>query len=261
MIVDMHNHTPLCKHATGTPLEYAKKAYENGTKFYGFSDHAPMDFDEKYRMSLDEMKIYKNMIMQTRELFKGKMEILYGYEVDFLQGYIKDEILQEKCDYLIGSVHFIDKWGFDNPEFIGEYKNRNIDEIYKDYFYAIKELAKSNLFDILGHIDLIKVFNFKPKTDIRILAKEAILEIKRSNLVVELNSAGYRKPVGELYPSDEILELLAEHNIPITLSSDAHAVEQVGLNGDKTIKKALEFGYDRVAIFRQREREFVNLAD
>ncbi|OCS00638.1 histidinol phosphate phosphatase [Campylobacter fetus subsp. testudinum] len=259
MIIDLHNHTPLCNHASGTPLEYAAKAYSMGCKYYGFSDHNPMKFDEKYRMKFEQMPFYQQMIDEVKSKFSGKMEVLFGYEVDFLEGFMDERVFNAKCDYFIGSVHFLNGWGFDNPEFIGEYKNKDIDQIWIEYFNAITNLAKSGKFDIVGHIDLIKVFNFKPTKDIKIIAKDTIKEIKKANLVVELNSAGYRKPVSELYPSDEILEILAEFNIPITLSSDAHSVEQVGQNMDKTMKKAKEFGFSEAAIFVNRDRKMIKI--
>ncbi|MBQ9293141.1 MAG: histidinol-phosphatase [Campylobacter sp.] len=258
-MVDLHNHTHLCNHATGTPLEYAKKAYENGIKIYGFSDHNPMNFDEKYRMSFSQIEIYENMIKETKAEFKGKMEILLGYEVDFLENFMPEIILNRKVDYLIGSVHFLDGWGFDNPEFIGGWENREIDEIYKEYFEKITLLCKSGKFQILGHFDLIKVFKFLPKKDVRVLAKNALKAIKESGIVVELNSAGLRKPVCEIYPSDILLEEIANLGVNITLSSDAHSVEQVTQNYEKLLEKAKFFGYSKVVYFRQKDIEFMNL--
>lgn len=258
MLIDMHNHTYLCNHATGTPMQYAKKAYELGCKYYGFSDHNPMKFDEKYRMSFDQIPLYEKMINEVRAEFTGKMEILFGYEVDFLQGYMNDIILKSKCDFLVGSVHFLNGWGFDNPEFIGEYKNKDIDQIWQDYFLSIEDLANSGKFDIVGHIDLIKVFNFKAKKDVRLIAKNALKAIKKANLIIEINTAGYAKPILEQYPSDEILELVAQMNIPITFSSDAHSIEQVGKNMEKAIQKAKDFGFNKAVIFKNRDRKIVD---
>ena len=109
-------------------------------------------------------------------------------------------------------------------------------------------------------MDLIKIFKFTPKKDIRVLAGGAINAIKKSGIVVELNSAGLRKPANEIYPSDALLEVLADADVPITLSSDAHSVAQVALNYDKIYAKAREFGYERIAVFKNRERQFVKLA-
>jgi histidinol-phosphatase (PHP family) len=55
MIVDLHNHTPLCNHAEGEMDEYVQKAIEAKSLFFGFSDHAPMNLDQEYRMTLAQM--------------------------------------------------------------------------------------------------------------------------------------------------------------------------------------------------------------
>lgn len=258
MIVDLHNHTTLCNHATGTPAEYIRKAIENGTRYFGFSEHAPMDFDPKYRMAFDQIPRYTEMLEEVREQFGDEIEILQGYEVDYLPGYMDERIFETPADYLIGSVHFLKEWGFDNPEFIGEYQNRDIDTIWQEYFDAIEAMAKSGRFDIVGHLDLIKVFNFLPRKDIRMLAMGAIRAIKTADMVIELNMAGYRKPVHEPYPSPLLLEEIAAHDIPVTFSSDAHAPDQVGLFKDEIVSLARSFGYTKCALFKERERELIN---
>ena len=257
MIVDLHNHTPLCNHAEGTIDEYINAAIAKGTKIFGFSDHAPMDFDPEYRMEFKDMQEYEKNVRLAQKKYKDKITILLSYEVDYLKGHMDERILNADVDYLIGSVHFINGWGFDNPEFIGKYENENIDEIWQTYFNTIEEMAKSKLFDVVGHLDLIKVFKFMPTKDIKEIAKDALLAIKKANMVLEINVAGYRKPVAEAYPSKELLEEAFKLNIPITFSSDAHKPEQVGLYNDKIIQLAHEVGYTKCAYFQNRERKFL----
>jgi len=264
MRVDLHNHTPLCNHANGTMEEFVKKAIDLNIDVFGFSDHAPMPFDPKYRMDISQKDEYENNIDFLKEKYKNKIEILKAYEVDFMQNssLMLDEVLNSKVDYLIGSVHFIQEsnsnlWGFDNPEFIGKYKEKNIDEIWIDYFEAIKQLAKSKHFDIVGHLDLIKVFKYLPNKDIKVLAKDALIEIKKSDMVIEINAAGFRKPICEAYPSKELLELAFELDIPITFSSDAHEIEQIGFMYDKVTEIARKIGYNYCAIFKERDRKLV----
>jgi len=258
MIVDLHNHTTLCNHAEGTIDEYIVQAIKNGTKIFGFSEHAPMNFDPKYRISFEQMKEYESSILEAKEKYKDKIEILLAYEVDYLEGYMDEKVLNADVDYLIGSVHFIDKWGFDNPEFIGKYQDEDIDQIWQKYFDAIEQMANSKLFDIVGHVDLIKIFKFMPKKDVLEIAKNALKAIKDADMVLELNSAGFRKPIGEAYPSQSILKEAFELGIPITFSSDAHAVIQVGQNSSKLIEMAKNVGYTQCAVFRKRKREMLS---
>ncbi len=258
MRIDLHNHTTRCNHTEGTIDQYIQKAIELGIDIYGFSEHAPMDFDPKYRLPFSQMQAYTDDVLAAKERYKNDIKILLGYEVDYLPGYMDERVLSAKVDYLIGSVHFIDKWSFDNPEFISGYKNKDIDEIWQAYFEATEAMAKSGKFDIVGHLDLIKVFKFMPKQDTRVLAKDALLAIKKSNMVLELNAAGLRKPVSEIYPSQSLLEVAYDLDIPITFSSDAHAVEQVGFGYDKVISLAKEVGYTKAVFFEQRDRQLVS---
>ena len=260
MRVDLHNHTTLCNHAVGTMDEYITKAIELGIDSFGFSEHAPMkDFEDGYRLTLDKKEFYEKSVNELQEKYQDKIKILLGYEVDYIDDtYLLDEIVSANVDYLIGSVHYLNGWGFDNPEFIGEYKKRDINKVWQDYFEAMRQMAKSGKFDIVGHLDLIKVFNFLPTQNIKSLVIDTLKEIKKSNMVIEINSAGFRKPIGEQYPSMEILELAYELNIPITFSSDAHSVEQVGLNYNKTTQIAKKIGYKKCVTFIKREKIEVN---
>ena len=258
MRVDLHNHTTLCNHANGTVEQYVQRAIELGIDHYGFSDHAPMNFDPKYRMDISQKALYEKWVLDAKEKYKNQIKILLAYEVDYLEGYILDEIINSKVDYLIGSVHFLknknDMWGFDNPEFIGVYESKDIDTIWLEYFDAIKSMDKTQLFDIVGHFDLIKVFRFLPKKDIRILANDALKQIKKSGMVLEINPAGLRKPIGETYPSKQLLELAYEMNIDITFGSDAHEIEQVGFKYDEVVSLAKEIGYTKCITFDNREK-------
>jgi histidinol-phosphatase (PHP family) len=260
--VDLHNHTVLCNHATGSVDDYIEKAIELGINEYGFSCHAPMNYDPKYRMKLEEKVIYEKWINDAKEKYKDKIKVLLAYEVDYLNGYVLDEILNSKVDYLIGSVHFLQNknelWGFDNPEFIGVYASVDIDKVWTDYFDAIKSMAKTNSFDIVGHLDLIKVFRFLPKKDIRIIAKEALREIKKSNMVLEINPAGLRKPISETYPSRQLLEEAYSLGIEITFGSDAHSVEHIGFGYEHSINLAKEIGFNKCMTFENRDRELVD---
>jgi len=258
MIVDLHNHTPLCNHAEGSIDAYIEAAIAADTKVFGFSDHAPMDFDPQYRMKFEDMLRYEADVLQAKEKYKERITILLSYEVDYLKGHMDERVLNAEVDYLIGSVHFINGWGFDNPEFIGRYESEDIDTIWQKYFDTIEEMAQSRLFDVVGHLDLIKVFKFMPKKNIKEIARKALLAIKDTDMVLEINVAGYRKPVAEAYPSKELLEEAFKLEIPITFSSDAHKPEQVGLYNDTIIKLAHEIGYRKCAYFINKERKFLD---
>ncbi|HEX5624309.1 MAG TPA: histidinol-phosphatase [Sulfuricurvum sp.] len=258
MKVDLHNHTVLCNHATGSVNEYVEAAIACGTEYFGFSDHAPMGYDLEYRMSFEEMALYEQWVKEAKERYAHQITVLLGYEVDYLPGYMDDRVLKRPCDYLIGSVHFIDEWGFDNPEFIGRYDHVDMDEVYSRYFGLMEVMAKTGHFDIVGHFDLLKVFNFFPRSDIRMLAKNALLAIKKANMTIEINVSGLRKPVREAYPSKGLLEEIAALEIPITFASDAHRIDQVGMFSNDVEALAKGLGYTKCAIYRNRDRTMIN---
>jgi histidinol-phosphatase (PHP family) len=255
MRIDLHNHTTRCNHAEGTIDEYINRAIELGIDIYGFSEHAPMEFDKHYRLAFNKMSDYSKEILDAQYRYKNRIKILLGYEVDYLKGYIDKRVLEASVDYLIGSVHFLDKWGFDNPEFIGKWKNRNIDDIWQEYFDAIEAMAKTGYFNIVGHLDLIKVFKYMPSKDIRLIARDALKAIKKSGMVIELNGAGLRKPIKEIYPSATLLKEAYQLDIPITFSSDAHSVEQVGFGYEEAKTLAYEVGYQKAVTFEQKEQK------
>ncbi len=259
MVVDLHNHTPLCNHAQGDMEQYIQSALQNKTQYFGFADHAPMDFDQKYRMSFEQMRSYQEDVLFMKEKYAQELTILLGYEVDYLPGHIDTRVLNADVDYLIGSVHFIDKWGFDNPEFIAEYDDKDIDTIWEQYFTTLLAMVQSGHFDIVGHLDLIKVFKFLPTKNIVDIASDTLHAIKTSGMVLEINGAGYRKPIAEAYPSKELLHYAYELGIDITLSSDAHTPQQVGLYGDQIVALAKSIGYTKCCYFEKKEKKYIEL--
>ena len=252
-MIDLHNHTILCNHADGSMDEFIQQAIIKGISIYGFSDHAPMNYDPKYRMKFEEMDIYEQWI-ENLKIKYSQIKILKGYEVDFTPE-VDKRVLDRDVDYLIGSIHFLDNWGFDNPEFLATWKERDIDDIYREYFDLVVKLAQSKMFDIVGHLDLIKVFNFKPNEDIKILAKDAIEAIADNKLAVEINTAGIRKAVNEPYPSITLLEMIKQKNIDITFGSDAHNPNQVGFYLKECYNTAKFLGYKQAVYFENREKK------
>jgi histidinol-phosphatase (PHP family) len=236
--------------------EYVLKAIELGIDVFGYSEHAPMkNFEDGYRLVLEKQDFYQNTVLELKEKYKKQIDVVLGYEVDYIEGdYLLDGIVNAPVDYLIGSVHYLDKWGFDNPEFIGEYEKRDIDTIWEEYFKAMQNMARSGYFDIVGHFDLMKVFNFLPKKNMKELCFEALKEIKKADMVIELNSSGLRKDVKEQYPSREILQLAYQLKIPITFGSDAHKVEQIGMFYDEVSFLAKQIGYKECVYFKKREK-------
>lgn len=186
-----------------------------------------------------------------------------GLEVDYIPGRepaIRELLAGQNLDYVIGSVHFIDGWGFDHPDYRSLFDHKEIDQVYKAYFTLVEQAAGTGLFDIIGHLDLVKIWGHRPvKKDIMHYLEPTLNSIKRARSVVELNSAGLRKPVGELYPESRIIDALFALNIPITLGSDAHHPDQVGEGLAEAAAVARRAGYRYVTGFDRRKRYLVEL--
>ena len=168
----------------------------------------------------------------------------------------------DKLDFVLGSVHFLERADqmFDTvPDGAGQFEGRNIDEMYADYFRRLRELIATGLVDSLAHLDLIKIHGHRPTADIGALVNETLEFIRVRSLTIELSTAGWRKPVNELYPSDPIIRLAMEKAIPFTTASDAHSHVQLGENFANLAHKMAEIGIGQVCIFEKHKRSEVPL--
>ncbi|MCL6472804.1 MAG: histidinol-phosphatase HisJ [Firmicutes bacterium] len=262
-MIDYHIHTKRCGHAQGEMADYVRHARTLSLEEIGFADHLPLLFkqDPTLTMSLEELDEYIQAVEQIKNEFPDIL-IKSGIEADYLPGFEENtsRILKSyNFDFVIGSVHFIDGWGFDDSRYIDGYKDWDLFELYARYFDLVAEAASTGLFDIIGHLDLIKKYNFRPESDIAPLVEKALSAIKEAGVAVEINTAGLRKPVGEVYPSLDIIKLCFKANIPITFGSDAHRPEEVGKDFDIALAYAKEAGYDRVVVFNKRVPQYISL--
>lgn len=257
-VSDYHMHTPLCGHASGAPQAYAQHAVKAGLTQIGFSDHAPLlsHKDPTITMDLAELPAYHRMIEGVRLEFKDTLKVLVGIEADYIPGFEEQTralLAGYPYDYVIGSVHFIEKWGFDDPIQMKEWDIRDVNEVYRDYNRLLRQSAQADMFDILAHIDLVKKFDFRPTVDMTGEIEENARVFKKSGVVIEINTSGLRKPVQEIYPSLHDLKLYCAQGIPITFGSDAHRPQDVGSHFDKGVELALAAGYTEYVLFEKRK--------
>ena len=253
MLVDYHIH--LLGHdaraATYENIEeFVSQAKKMGISKMGFSDH------NRYYNQFNFA-----MIEQVAEDYP-EIEINKGIEMDFTPGKeeeIADFLAEFDFDYIIGSLHYIDEWMFDHPKYKEEYEKWEIDKLYEKYYSYVAQAAKSGLFDIIGHLDLIKIFNYKPEDGGLKYASSALKTIAENDIAIEVNTNGLNKPVGELYPTAEILEEAYKLGVKVTLGSDAHHYKRVGENLAEVRELLLDIGYKEIATFQQRERKMEEL--
>jgi histidinol-phosphatase (PHP family) len=262
-LVDYHTHTALCGHATGSVDDYVRAAVERGLSEIGFSDHAPLPghLREGITMKPDEMEFYLGLVADARDRHDGTIIIKTGMEVDYPfhdsldPRYFNDA----RIDYLIGSCHFIDEWPFDHPGFMDEFERRDIDEVYRRYYEILGGLIRTGMFNIIGHLDLVKKFGHRPRADFASILRELARLCAASGTAVEINTAGLRKPVGELYPSRMIIDILFDENVPVTLGSDAHAPGEVAHEFHLAVGELHDAGYRSIAGFAGKKRYAIPL--
>lgn len=267
MPVDYHLHTRMCGHAQGEPEEYAAVAQQRGLREIGFADHIPMYFlpveerDPAIAMKEEDLPGYVQKINDLQQSFYP-FPIKLGIEADYTPGMENrlGEILgQYDFDYVLGSIHFLNGWGFDNPAYLDGYKNRDLWELYRSYFEVLGQAAASGLFDILAHPDLIKKFGFEPDRELGELYRETLRQIADSGVCVEINTAGLRVPKKEIYPSPEFLKLCFANKVPVSLGSDAHKPELVGADFRQAVELLKSVGYTQVVTFTKRHRNYCRL--
>ena len=260
---DYHTHTPLCNHAEGHPREYAAVAQRMGLPEIGFSDHSPMrtSFDD-WRMDWEEFPRYLEMVDEARAEFPN-MPIRLGLEVDYLEGgeaWIEELSKAADFDYLIGAVHYIATgWDVDNPKHISRFTDSTVEEIWAMYFRLFEKAIRTGFFDFMAHPDLPKKFGHRPTGDLRRYYDPIIQALADTGTAFEINTAGLRKDVREMYPARQFLELARSANIPLLINSDAHAHAEVGADFDKAIALAKEVGYTGTLRFEKRKRHVVAL--
>ena len=257
MPADYHLHTPLCHHASGWPIDYARRAVELGLPEIGFSDHSPMpQFFDDWRMAEDDLPRYFESVERAREAFPG-LPIRLGLEVDWLEGgeaWIDTLTSRAPWDYLIGSVHYLGDWNFDNPAETVRFGEFGIEEAWERYWTLFGQAARSRRFDIMGHPDLVKKFKHHPPGDLRRYYEPAVQACLEGDVAIEINTAGLFKPVAQMYPAPGFLTLAAAAGIPLTINSDAHAPEEVGRAFPEAIALAEACGFHHLVRFNQRVR-------
>jgi histidinol-phosphatase (PHP family) len=240
---------------------YRAAASERGIAELGVSEHI-YRFEQALDVwqhpfwvsfSRDDLDAYCSFVREQTDL-------RLGIEADFVPG-AEDRmanLLQARdFDYVIGSVHFICDGAVDMDDYSVWDSGRSVEEIWQRYFETLGEAARSGLFDVLAHPDLVKVWGPErplPQGDLRRYYELAIDGIAESGIAVEVSTAGLRKRAKELYPAPALLEMCLEAGAPVALSSDAHRSEDVGADYEQARELLERLGVGELCVFEHRER-------
>jgi histidinol-phosphatase (PHP family) len=258
---DLHMHTPLCKHAAGPMEAYVERAIELGLSAVGFSDHNPLPrgLGAGVRMSEAELDYYVNRVLDLRFTYRGKIDVLLGLEMDYLEGledYLAKQAAQHPWDYIIGSVHYLD------PECrVGSWSRNypgGTEAHYAAYYETVRKMARTGIYDIVGHLDVIKRSGQMPTERGFDETMRALAEIATTGMCVEINTSGYRHselPAPQPYPSLPFVVEAIKLGIPLVVNSDAHAPEQVGTKFAEMKTFLLKNGCRQLARYERRRSQ------
>lgn len=247
-LVNTHSHTTYCDHAEDSMRDMVEAAIAAGISTYAITEHYPMTLQGmaggSAGMPYERLDEY---VAEARKLRREhpEMDIIVGAEVDWLGSLENRDLESEdwsRFELILGSVHFIDGWGFDDPAYKGRWETAGVDEVWRSYFDAWCQAAtaKSVPFHVMAHPDLVKKFGFKPSFDLSPLYEQAAEAVASAGRMVEVNTAGGWCPCNEFYPAPELLRAFCRAGVPCTVGTDAHAAVNVA----RGIREAYRYLYD-----------------
>jgi len=254
ILYETHMHTQLCKHAEGTPDDYAAEAKRRGLKGMIITCHCPLPngMSSRVRMSPEEWEEYVKLVADCRERWKGQVDVRLGLESDYIPGlekWLAELHAREPLNYVLGSIH---------PQ-IGEYKDLYFKgdwpAYHRQYFSSLVEAAESGLFDSLSHPDLVKNYG-SDEWDLESQLdhiRHCLDRIAKTDIAMELNTSGLQKTLPEMNPSPTILREMCLREIPVTLGADAHQPDRVAANFEDALELLEQAGYSSTRIFLDRK--------
>ncbi|CAA9519832.1 MAG: Histidinol-phosphatase [uncultured Solirubrobacteraceae bacterium] len=270
MLTDYHLHlrpdaprTPPAEYFTGANAErYRAVAQERGVAELGCSEHV-----YRFAQALDvwQHPLWRESATDDLDGYAGfvreQTDLKLGIEADFIAGR-EDRMASlldtHDWDFVVGSVHFVGEHSVDHDGYeIWDHRSQRPDELWRRYFRTLGEAARTGMFDILAHPDLVKIWGPRrpvPEGDLRRFYELAMDGIAESQIAVEVSTAGLRKPVGELYPARAFLEMCIDAGCPVALSSDAHVPGDVARDYERALELLDAVGVRELAVFERRER-------
>jgi len=272
MLSDYHTHlrtdeleaTAEDHFTAANAARYRQAADERGIAELGVSEHV-----YRFRQALDVWRhpFWERYAHDDLDAYcqfvREQTDLRLGIEADFVPGgedRMANLLQARDFDYVVGSVHFIREGAVDMEDYSVWDGARGPEEIWRGYFQTLGEAARSGLFDILAHPDLVKVWGPAhperplPEGDLRRYYELAIDGIAESGIAIELSTSGLRKRAAELYPAPAFLEMCLETGAPVALSSDAHQPEDVGADYEQALELLAAAGVEELCVFERRER-------
>jgi histidinol-phosphatase (PHP family) len=255
---DAHTHTARCGHAIGDAREYVDAAISAGISLLTFTDHQPFlrGRDSGLTMAREELPDYVSEVRALADEYRGRITIRLGLEADYLPERVEETralLAEHAFDLVLGGVHFQGDWGFDDPRQLERWEGRDIDAVYRTYFDDLRAAARTGLFDVMPHPDLVKKFGHRARYVLQEEYAKTAAVFAQTKVAVEVNTAGLRKPVGEIYPHAEFLRACARFGVPASVGSDAHDPKDIARDFELARELLRRCGYTHVVVFESRQ--------
>jgi histidinol-phosphatase (PHP family) len=189
---------------------------------------------------------------------ESTIPVRLGLEVDYYpgrMGEVAELLAGHPFDLLLGSVHWLGAWGFDqmgDPVVDEQWATREVEAVWDGYVGAIEELASTRTADVLAHPDLAKVAGIIPAGDLAPWWDRLAKAAAENGVAAEVSSAGWRKPTAEAYPAPGLLARFKAADVAVTTASDAHELALVADGTDRLRALLAAAGYTELRGFERR---------
>jgi histidinol-phosphatase (PHP family) len=254
---DYHMHSKYSSDSNASVRAMCESAIQKGIPEIGLTEH--YDLHPKERPVFYQPEAWWQEIENVRKSLDGRLVLRAGVEIGEPHRFpdeVKALLDRYPYDFVIGSLHYVgDDFMFDNKLL----ERKGDDEVMQSYFLELEKMTQAPQFDILGHLD-VPVRNGRPiwgSYDPR--RYEALIRAVLQNCIdrgiaLDVNSGGLRRLANNLMPDLLILNWYREMGGQrLTLGSDAHATEDVGLHLEQVLKFIREAGLKFLARYERRQ--------
>ncbi|WP_155590330.1 histidinol phosphate phosphatase domain-containing protein [Lysinibacillus cavernae] len=221
------------------------------------------------RVMTENIDVFVSTIQQAKEKWhQHGIALRLGIEADYFSGGEEELsflLADYPWDYVIGSVHFVDGWGFDNPQTQHLFEQMDqpaLQQSYEQFFKVVETMILSNMFDFVAHLDNFKVFNYQVEDQAFLEAwyKRIAQALTSTQTATEINAGlHYRYPVKEMCPGPRFLQTLLAHGVAFTVSSDAHFPDDLGKYTFANTELLKRHSIQSIVAFEQRVKKFIEL--
>ncbi|MDW8320687.1 MAG: histidinol-phosphatase [Armatimonadota bacterium] len=270
----------FCDHAQSSLQEMLQAAVRAGYHTFGVTEHAPRVearflYPNEVARGWDVPRIihdferYAQTLPALVEEFADRLIVLRGFEIEvvpvasyvqLMQGYRQ----RYRFEYIVGSVHYVDEISIDGSaeDFARAMEAcGGLESLVARYYHTLAQMVDALRPEVVAHFDLIKLhgrrFGALNTPAVRRAAEEALEAVRQTGGILEVNTAGYRKGLGEPYPASWLVQMAHQMGIGFCFGDDSHRVEQVGFGIEMAREHLLRNGVTSVTVLARESGEIL----